>query len=468
MHVRHGTGNAEHMTVALRSALTALVGEASVLDPPDRSYSHDATESQGMSGLADAVVLPESTADVLAVVDWCYAHDVAIIPRGGGTGFSGGCVPVEGGVVIDLQRMTDLRSFDPLLWRMQVEAGMRTFDVRRIARENGLCFPPDPGAAEQSQIGGNIATNAGGPHAFKYGVTGHWVTGIEAVVAPGELVSVGGPIRKDVAGYDLRSLFIGSEGTLGVITAAWLRLLPAPEATAPVVAAFASLESGVSAIARVIGSGVVAAALEYLDAGAVKAARSTFPGELPDPTAFLVVAEADGSVAECRAVANELAEILGEDALIVLSPPSSREQAALWSWRDGVSLAVQSQRGGKVSEDIVVPLDRLEEAIASTLAIGARHGLTACSWGHAGDGNLHSTFLVDPSDSAEIARARTASDELYELAAALGGSISGEHGMGRLKTGHLDLQWSPAAVRLHRELKQVFDPKGLMNPGAKT
>ncbi len=352
------------------------------------------------------------------VVAWCYEHEVPIVPRGGGTGFAAGAVPVDGGVVLALERMRAVRAFEPLLWRICVEAGLSTAEVRRLARENGLFFPPDPGAAEQSQIGGNIATNAGGPHAFKYGVTGAWVTGLEAVVAPGEIVEVGGPIRKDVAGYDLKSLLIGSEGTLGVITAAWLNLLPAPEATLPVVAFHAGTEAGCRAIEGVLGAGLTVAALEYLDGGALAAVAGSLPGGIPDGAGFMVIAEADGSRAE-------------------------------------------------VSEDIVVPLDCIQEAIEETVAIGTRHGLEACSWGHAGDGNLHSTFLVAPDDRGELERAHSAAEDLFELAARLGGSISGEHGVGWVKRGQLARQWSSRALELHKAVKWVFDPKGLLNPEKK-
>src|SRR5262245_53169514 len=209
--------------------LARLIGHGAVV-PVTAAYLADETEGRGVRGRADAVVLPSSADDVARILAWCYEHDVPLTARGGGTGYAGGAVPLDGGVVISLERLTAVRRFDPLLWRIHVEAGMRTADVRRLARENGLFFPPDPGAAEQSQIGGNIATNAGGPHAFKYGVTGASVTGLEAVLAPGELVAVGGPVRKDVGGFDLKSLLIGSEGTLGIITSAWLKLLPAPEA----------------------------------------------------------------------------------------------------------------------------------------------------------------------------------------------------------------------------------------------
>jgi glycolate oxidase subunit GlcD len=452
----------------LERDLRAVLPRESILDGGTSAYLHDETEGRGLRGRADAVVLPASAAEVATALAWCYEHDVPVVPRGGGTGFAGGAVPLDGGIVLGLERLARVRAFDPLLWRISVEAGATTAAIRRLARESGLVFPPDPGAAEQSQIGGNIATNAGGPHAFKYGSTGAWVTGLEAVVPPGEIVTVGGPIRKDVAGYDLKSLLIGSEGTLGIITAAWLRLLPAPEAALPVAAFYPGATEGCAAIERVVGNGLLVAALEYLDSGTLEAAGRSFPVEPPGAAAFLVVAEADGSAEEAGRLRAEVIDALAEGALAVHAPTEPATIAALWRWREGVSIAVGAQRGGKVSEDIVVPLDRLREAIAETLEIGARHRLPACSWGHAGDGNLHSTFLVSPGDEAELVRAEAAADELFTLAARLGGSISGEHGMGWAKRGRLARQWPPRALALHAEIKRVFDPKGLLNPGKKT
>jgi glycolate oxidase subunit GlcD len=450
---------------AVQRELGSLLPAGSVLDGTPAAYLSDETETRGVKGRADAIVLPGSAGEVAEVVAWCYEHGVAIVPRGGGTGFAAGAVPLDGGVVVSLERLTRVRSFDPLLWRIWVEAGLRTAELRRIVRESGLFFPPDPGAAEQSQIGGNIATNAGGPHAFKYGVTGAWVTGLEAVLPPGEIVSVGGAIRKDVAGYDLKGLLVGSEGTLGIVTAAWLRLLPAPDASYPVAAFYPTAEEGCAAIEAVLGNGLVVAALEYLDGSTLRAAAPAFPAPVPPDVGFLVVAEADGSEAEATGMRTVLLDVLGEQAVGVHAPEETAAIDALWRWRDGVSIAVSAQLGGKVSEDIVVPLDRLAEAIDQTLAIGSRHGLSACSWGHAGDGNLHATFLVSPAGFAEHERARAAAEELFALAVSLGGSVSGEHGVGIVKRG---LQgWSPKTAALMTAVKDAFDPRGLMNPGKK-
>jgi FAD/FMN-containing dehydrogenase len=445
---------------AIERDLAGVVGAEQVLPGTTAAYLVDATETRGVRGHADAIALPRSAEEAAAIVAWCAERGVAVVPRGGGTGLAGGCVP-SGGVVLCTERLARVRSFDPLLWRTEVEAGVRTGDVHRRARENGLVFPPDPGAAEQSHIGGNVATNAGGPHAFKYGVTGHWVTGVEAVLASGELARAGGPVRKDVAGYDLRGLLVGSEGTLGVITSVWLRLLPAPEATLPVVAFYGDAEAGCAAIEAVVGSGIVAAALEYLDGGALTIAGPAYPGDVPGGAGFAVLAEADGSAEEADRVRAELLDVLGDGALAVQAP----EPAALWRWRDGVSLAVRGKLGGKVSEDVAVPLDRLGDAIRGTLEIGARHDLEAVSWGHAGDGNVHSSFLVAPGDEALLARAERAAGDLFALARELGGTVSGEHGLGTLKRGQAG--WSSPVAAVQRSIKAAFDPRGVMNPGKK-
>ena len=415
---------------------------------------------------ARALVRPANAGEVAAVVAWCYERDVPMVPAGGRTGLAGGAAVLdEASVAIALDRLDVVRDLDAPQWRMQAEAGVRTATIARRARESGLFYPPDPGASEQSQLGGTVATNAGGPHALKYGATGAWVTGVEVVLAPGELVRFGGPVRKDVAGYDLRALMVGSEGTLGIVTAAWLRLIPAPEAQLPVFATYPGSAAGCAAIARVLGSGVRAAVLDYLDAPATALAGDSFPaGAL---RGFVVLAEADGSAAEAARVRDELVEALSDGAITVHAPSDRAAIRDLWRWREGVSFAVAAARGAKLSEDVGVPAEHLAEAIDEIVAIGARHALEACSWGHAGDGNLHATFLLDPGDPAMRARADTAAGELFELALRLGGTVTGEHGIGVLKAGRLSRQWAPAAVAAQRAVKAALDPKGLFNPGKK-
>jgi len=454
---------------ALAAELGAIVplGEVVTEGPRLREACRDGTESRGLSGTTGALVLPGSPGETAAVVAWCYEHDVPIFTRGGGTGLAGGAVP-DGGIVLSLEAIHAIRTVDPGQWRMEAEAGVRTARIHRVARENGLLFPPDPGAGEQSTLGGNIATNAGGPHAFKYGVTGSWVTGLEVVLPPGELVTIGGPVRKDVAGLDTLHLMVGSEGTLGVITAAWLRLIPAPEAQAAVVAFYRDITAGCEAVAGVMASGLQPAVLEYLDAGALAASVGSFPFAAPGEPGFAVIAEADGNAAEVEAASHELFEVLSAGALGEVLHLSGRHDARdLWRWRDGVSIAVTAQRGGKVSEDIVVPVDRLADAVAGTLEIGARHGLPACSWGHAGDGNIHASFLIEPGDAGELERAERAAGDTFGLAIELGGSISGEHGIGTVKTDWVESALGSVLLGSQDAIKRTFDPKHLLNPGKK-
>lgn len=454
---------------ALTRELADIVGASHVLPGDTAPYGEDCTRDRvGLHGVADAVVRPANAEEVRRVVGWCYERDIQIVPRGGGTGLAGGAVPIHGGVVVSMERLTAVRSFDAPLWRAEVEAGLTTATVIRLARENGLLFPPNPGASEQSHIGGNVATNAGGPRAFKYGVTGNWVTGLEVVVAPGDLVRVGGARRKDVAGYDLRSLFVGSEGTLGIVTSVWLRLVPAPAAVARLAAFYPDLASGCAAIEQLVGSGVVPSALEYVDEGAVEIGRRSFPGPLAAPTRFIVLVELDGSAAEVAAQQAEAAGALAHGSIGSLVAADAREGAELWRWRDGLSSVVTAVRGGRLGEDIVVPLDRLAEVIAGVVQIGARHGLEACSWGHAGDGNVHANFLVAAEDADAQSTADAAGLELCDFAVSLGGSISGEHGTGWLKRGRLERHWGPVAAGLHAAIKTAFDPKNLLNPGKKT
>jgi glycolate oxidase subunit GlcD len=452
---------------SLRRQLASAVGGGAVLEPEAYGpYCHDATIQRGLRGVPDAVVCPEEPDGVATALRWCYEHDVALIPRGGGTGLAGGAVPVEGGVVLSLERLRGVRALEPELGRIEVEAGLSTAHVTRLARENGLLFAPDPGAAEQSLIGGNVATNAGGPHAFKYGPTGSCVASLEVALAPGELTSVGGQARKDVSGYDLRALLVGSEGTLGIVTAVGLVLPLAPAGRLPLVAFLPDLEAAQRALLALLASGVLPAVVDFLDARTFAAAAASFPfpGEPVGDEAFVLVLELDGSAAEIERGLEELRETLAGEGLIALERP---EAGALWRWRDGLNGLLAGIRGGKVSEDICVPPQRLGEAIEGVYAIGAELSLEACAWGHAGDGIVHGTFLADSSVADERARALTAGERLLEHALRLGGSITGEHGVGYVKRRALGAQWDEPMLAAHRHVKQALDPKGLLNPGKK-
>jgi glycolate oxidase subunit GlcD len=451
----------------LTDDLVSALGADLVVAGDISRYCSDETESRSLRGQADAVVVPTTANEVAGAVRFAYANDIPITVRGGGTGYAGGAVPRDGGIVLSLERLNRVRSFDPLLWRMEVEAGVTTDRVRRLARESGLYFPPDPGAGEQSHIGGNIATNAGGPHAFKYGTVGAWVTGLEVVVPPGEVLRLSGALRKDVASYDLKRLVVGSEGTIAVVTAAWLRLIPMPESSQTILAGYPDLRSGIEAIETVLGFGLQVAALEYLDRGALIAAPPVFLESSHHEVEFAVLCETDGTSLETSALTESVVEALTRNSSFVHVPSSSGEVAAVWRWREGLTGAVTAQHGGKVSEDIVVPLDKLVEAIIGTVSIGERAGLAACSWGHAGDGNLHSTFLIDHTKAGEVRAAEAAAADLFELALSLGGSISGEHGVGLVKTGYLPRILGSRGFELHAGIKQLFDPKGLLNPGKK-
>ena len=446
----------------LAHAVEAPILEGAAVAP----YLTDHTEGRGLRGHAEAVVLARTPSDVAATLAWCYEHDVPLTSRGGGTGYAGGAVP-HGGVVVALEELRAVRTIEPLQWRAEVEAGLTTTEVQRLARENGLYYPPDPGAPEQSQIGGNVATNAGGPHAFKYGVTGAWVTGVEVAVAPGELVTFGGGVRKDVTGYDLRGLMVGSEGTLGIVTAVRLKLIPPPASRRLAVGFFADDASGAAAVLSAMASGTTAAAIEFLDRDAFAISRAGFPLDRLAEDAFVVIAEADGSADEARAGQELLREALADGAMEVLAPAGANDAPALWRWREGLGLVADGYRGGKVSEDVCVPVERLAEIVEATREAGAAMGLESCCWGHAGDGNVHSTFMFDGGDADAAQRATAAAERVFAAATEVGGSISGEHGVGTVKVPYVARQLSPAVLELQREVKRLFDPKNLLNPGKK-
>lgn len=450
--------------------LAAIVGAGGDVLPADFAdgvYLHDETASRGIRGTAEAVVLPLDTATVSKVLAWCDANRVPLTVRGGGTGLAGGAVP-DGGIVLSLERMDRVRSFEPEWWRMEVEAGVSTAAARGLAAGAGLYLPPDPGAAGRSMIGGNVATNAAGPHSFKYGPFGNWVTGIEAVLPSGDVLRTGGSVRKDVAGLDLSSLLTGSEGTLAVITAVSLRLIPMPAGRLPAVFGFPAARSGSAALAACLSAGVLPAAIEFLDRPTLAAAGGGLaeidPGLASMADAgFMLVVEVDGGEDEATSQRERLVRTVSPTAGAAWTPLDLEPIGAFWRWRAGVAGRVSAIEGGKAGDDIAVPVERLGEAIDTIHAIAAAEGLRACCWGHAGDGNIHANLLVGPG--TDPARLAVASDAILSLAISLGGTITGEHGTGLTKRVHLSEQLGEAAMHVNRRIKLAFDPNNTLGPG---
>ncbi len=430
------------------------------------AYAYDAWGASGERHLPDVVVFPSTTSEVAGVLQVAAHHGAPVIPRGAGTGYAAGAAPRHGGIVLCLTRMSRVLGLERDAQRLHAEAGAITGSISAAAHRAGLYYPPDPGSSSTCTIGGNVACNAAGPHALRYGVTADYVAGLTVVMADGSVVRLGE--GGDGSGRGLLALLAGSEGTLGVITEVLLRLLPAPEARMTLAATYSSMDKAAAAVAGVTRAGVVPAALEFLDRGALAAVRAAGGGTLGGDAEALVIFEVEGSASgaatEAEAV-RQAAAAAGADSVETASTTSEADR--LWQARKAVSAAVAKVMIGKVNEDVVVPRDRVAELVAFTHQIGERHQLPVVNFGHLGDGNLHATFLIDPRVDGERERADKAAAELFERVLAMGGSLSGEHGVGQAKVAYVERQLGPGGIALMRRIKNVFDPHGTLNPGKK-
>ena len=425
------------------------------------SYSYDGTLFRAAP---QAVVLPSSKEAVTGCVAAAYEEGIPIVPRGAASGLSGGSVPAHGGLVIDLTSMNSVISLDQEQRLVTVEAGYITTHLHRLAESHHLFYPPDPASSDFSTIGGNIAEGAGGPRGYKYGTTIDYVAGLEIVVAAGQQLTLRGPARGGPGGP--MALMVGSEGTLGIITAATLNLIPLPEATGTLLAVFDTLQASGQAIEAIVSSGVVPSTLEILDQSAIQCVESYQPSGLPRDAAAVLLIEVDGLTEAVTEESEKVSHICrAAGATSVRRAADERERAELWRARKAVSPSTVRIKPGKIVEDATVPRSRITDMIMRTREIGEKHRLATVIYGHAGDGNLHPNFIVDPQDHLEIQRAEEAIRELFEAAWELGGTLSGEHGIGLAKKDYLQGELGPTEMALTRAVKRALDPEGLFNPG---
>ncbi|WP_457601398.1 FAD-binding oxidoreductase [Hydrogenivirga sp.] len=428
-------------------------------------YSYDATPIPIERAVPSAVVFPENKEDVALLVEVCYEENVPIFPRGAGSGLTGGAVPTsEKGVVVSFERMNRFE-IDIDNASARVEPGVVTYEFQKHVEKLGLFYPPDPSSFKYSTIGGNIAENAGGPRCLKYGVTREYVLGIDAVIKEGKVIKTGNPILKDVAGYDITKLFVGSEGTLGLLREATLKLIPKPPATTTALALFKSLEDVGRAVTRIMTSGIFPSALEFMDRDAIRAVEEYKPVGLPRDVEALLLIEVDGSKSAVREQIGEVRSLLSEMGVEVRVAESEEEAQKLWTARKNLGPALGNLKTGKINEDIVFPRTFLAEALPKLREIANRYNLLMVVFGHIGDGNLHVNFMYDKADPEEEERAERAVDEVFELALSYHGSITGEHGVGLTKRKFLKWQFGEVGCELLKGIKLIFDPKNLFNPG---
>ncbi|RLB55686.1 MAG: FAD-linked oxidase [Deltaproteobacteria bacterium] len=448
---------------ALSAMDPALRGGGIDRDPETlEAYSRD--ESDAPRATPGAVVTATSTEEVAAVLRAARDHGVPVTPRTGGTSRVGGAIPTAGGILLSLAQMDRIRTIDPRDMVAVVGPGAVTGAVHEAADEAGLFYAPDPNSADSCTIGGNVATNAAGPRTFKYGVTRDHVLGLEVVTGTGEILRVGRQTRKGVTGYDLTALMVGSEGTLGIVTEATVRLLPRPEAVATLLVLFEDESQIPGAVLAMATAGAAPRCVELLDALTLDVLRPDAKVPIPTSAKAMLIVEVDGDASDLDRMLQRTGDVLmDQGASDVLVAQNGSDRDRLWAARRQMSVSVRRLANHKLSEDVVVPPARLPELLSAVREIGERQELKVPAYGHAGDGNLHVNFLWDDDD--EKRRVDAGIVQLFERVVGLGGTLSGEHGLGITKAPYLGLEQSDAVIRVQRQIKDVFDPAGILNPG---
>jgi glycolate oxidase len=455
------------LTPAFVAAIQAAVG-ADWIRRDEESLISYGTDALKRGHPADLVVLPADTTQIAAVVSLCNDARVPLVPRGGGTGYTGGSVPVRGGVVLSLERLNRILRIDEESLFAVVQPNVITGDLQDAVEKVGLFYPPDPASLKECALGGNVAENSGGPRAFKYGVTTHWILGLEAVLPTGEIICTGGKTVKNVVGYDLTHLLVGSEGTLAIVTEITVRLIPKPPVQATLRATFPSIEHAVAGVTGLIAKRVIPAALEIVDGDCLDAvARYLKVSSLAPPgTAAILLIEVDGLSELVTGEAGRVEQACraaGATEIIVARDEIERQE--LWRVRRELSPSLKVVTPLKFNHDVVVPKGRIPELFQLVEQLKTDFRLRIPSFGHVGDGNIHVNIMVTPGDEDEAARAHQAERRLFDGVLALEGSISGEHGIGFSNAKYLGLELNDATIALMKRVKQAFDPHGILNPG---
>jgi glycolate oxidase subunit GlcD len=450
----------------LRDHLTALIGENAVRDDAETLALHS-KDKWFASTLPEVAVFPTDTAMVSAVLRFANEHGIPVTPRGAGVGYVGGCVPVHRGIALSLARMNRIKEIHAADGVAVVEPGVITGVLQAAAREQGLFYPPDPASLKECSLGGNIATNAGGPRCMKYGVTRNYVLGLEVVLANGDILRTGGRTHKNKTGFDLIGMFVGSEGLLGVVTEATLRLLPFPPARAVLSASFPALQQASDAVQRILAAGYLPAALEVADAFTLNAARQHLGQSIvPEGEGHLLV-EIDGQPDSVKGEAAALARLLRNTGALHLREAFGDEDGEkLWELRRKFSESLKSTGLIKLNEDIVVPRSRLVDLAEFAARLREKYGFPVACFGHAGDGNIHTNVMAADYDKPEVReKVGEALDELFTQVLAWGGVITGEHGVGLAKMRWWPQATTPVSRHVHTALKKALDPHGILNPG---
>lgn len=427
------------------------------------SYSYDA--SFGVY-LPDIVVLVMSTTEVAAIMKLANKHGIPVYPRGQATSLSGGPLPVHGGIVLDLSKWDDVLEVDAEDMVAVVSPGVLTADINDAALKEGLIYPPDPSSSNVSTIGGNLAENSGGPRGLKYGVTKDYVIGLEIVTPEGEVIRTGGRTVKNVTGYDLTKLIVGSEGTLGIITEATLRLYPKPQATKTMMAVFDDIVDSGKAITKILSSGILPSKLEIMDNATIQAVEAYEPLGLPIDSEAMLLVELDGHPAAIEEEILRVEKVCKEtEARTVKVANTSEEANELWRARKLVSPAIVREKPTKISEDATIPRSKIPDMFQRLKEIRKKYNIDLVVFGHAGDGNLHPNIIADKRDKEEMRRVEQAVEEIFQAAIELGGTLSGEHGIGTLKAPFMEMELGEVGLDMMKRIKESWDPNNILNPG---